>query len=66
MGEDTAGWASQARQRDLIHAHTYTRRHAALRSQQRWIQGDGGGLRNLNTNDLFRGGMCKEYTVLMW
>lgn len=26
----------------------------------------GGKLTILNTNDLFQGGMYKEYTVLMW
>lgn len=26
----------------------------------------GGELPILNTNDLFQGGMCKEYTALMW
>lgn len=66
QSEDTAGWAGQPRQRGLIHTHTHTQKQAALRSQQRWRRRDGGGLRILNTNDLFQGGMCKEYTVLMW
>ena len=33
---------------------------------ERWGGRAGGGLRILKTNDLFQGGMCKEYTVLMW
>lgn len=61
--EDTAGWARRPRQRGLIHTQN---RHAALRPRQRWRHGGDGELRILNTNDLFQGGMCEEYTVLMW
>lgn len=72
MGEDTARWATEA-ERDLIHTHTHTRVRADEQHSGRSSDGDGemrgragGGLRNLNTNDLFQGGMCKEYTRLMW
>lgn len=66
QSEATGGWAGRPRQE---RPHSYTHRETQTRRPQqrwRWRDKDGGELHILNANDLFQGGVCKEYTVLMW
>lgn len=62
-----AGWTSQPRQRDLIHPHADKQHsgHPCGDEGGEIRDWGGGGLCSLNANDVFQGGMCKEYTALM-